>query len=103
MQQLPATDVKVGGGDVERVAFVIGQEGVEDIGHFVLLVVDDEWDDHDLVLLISFFCDFCVYCDFCVKYMVQLVLILRGNFLALVACLITFHQQIVLWRLSPNQ
>jgi hypothetical protein len=23
---------------------VVAQEGVQDIGHFVLLVVDDEWD-----------------------------------------------------------
>jgi len=87
MKQLPATDVKVGGGDVKRVAFVIGQEGVEDIGHFMLLVVDDEWDVHDLVLLISFFCGLCVYRDLCFKNMVQLAPILRGNFLVLVACL----------------
>ena len=55
MKQLPATDVEVGGGDLERMTFVIGQGCVEDIGHFMLLVVDDEWDGHDLVLLISFF------------------------------------------------
>jgi len=25
---------------------VVAQEGVEDVGHFVVLVVDDEWDGH---------------------------------------------------------
>ncbi len=52
-QELPATDVEVGGGDVERVAFMIGQEVVENVGHFVPLVVDDERDGHSSILLIS--------------------------------------------------
>jgi len=43
---LPASDVEVGGGYVERVAPVVVQEVVEDVGHFMLLVVDDEWDGH---------------------------------------------------------
>ena len=43
---MTATDVEVGGGDVERVAFVMAQEVVQDIGHVVLLVVDDEGDGH---------------------------------------------------------
>ncbi len=47
-QELPATGVEVGGGDVERMAFMIGQEVIEDVGHFVLLVVDDEWDGHEI-------------------------------------------------------
>src|SRR5205807_9601565 len=45
-QELPATDVEVGGGYVERVSPVVAQEVVEDVGHVVLLVVDDEWDGH---------------------------------------------------------
>ncbi len=53
-QQLPATDVEVGSGDVERVAAVLGQKVVEDAGHFVLLVVDDEGDGHNSILLILF-------------------------------------------------
>ena len=51
---MPTTDVEVGGGYVERVAFVVTQEVVEDVGHFMALVVDDEWDVHDVALLISF-------------------------------------------------
>jgi hypothetical protein len=45
-QQLPAIDVEGGGGYIERVAFVVKQKIVQDIGHFVLLVIDDEWDGH---------------------------------------------------------
>ena len=41
---MPASDVEVGGGYVERVSPVVVQEVVEDVGHVVLLVVDDEWD-----------------------------------------------------------
>jgi hypothetical protein len=41
---LPAANIEVGSGNVERVSFVPGQEVIEDTGHFVLLVVDDEWD-----------------------------------------------------------
>ena len=43
---MPASDVEVGGGYVERVSPVVVQEVVEDVGHVVLLVVDDEWDGH---------------------------------------------------------
>jgi len=43
---LPASDVEVGGGYVERVAPVVVQEVVEDVGHVVVLVVDDEGDGH---------------------------------------------------------
>ena len=43
---MPTTDVEVGGGYVERVAFVVAQKVVENVGHVVLLVVDDEWDGH---------------------------------------------------------
>ena len=41
---MPASDVEVGGGYVERVSPVVAQEVVEDVGHVVLLVIDDEWD-----------------------------------------------------------
>ncbi|HEX6557283.1 MAG TPA: hypothetical protein VF026_31255 [Ktedonobacteraceae bacterium] len=41
---MAATDVEVGGGDVERVSPVMAQEGVENVDHAVLLGVDDEWD-----------------------------------------------------------
>src|SRR5439155_12495225 len=34
--------------NVERVSFVPRQEAVEDTCHFVLLVVDDEWDGQSL-------------------------------------------------------
>jgi hypothetical protein len=44
---LPASDVEVGSGYVERVAPVV-QEVVENVGHVMLLVVDDEWDGHDV-------------------------------------------------------
>src|SRR6266571_7169214 len=47
-QELPASDVEVGGGDVERVTVVLGQEIIENIGHFILLVVDDEGDGNNL-------------------------------------------------------
>ena len=43
---MPASDVEVGGGYVERVSPVVVQKVVEDVGHVVLLVVDDEWDGH---------------------------------------------------------
>jgi hypothetical protein len=45
---LPATDVEAGGGYVERVSPVVVQEVVEDVDHVMLLVVDDEWDGHDV-------------------------------------------------------
>src|SRR5260221_4809654 len=44
VQQVPVADVEVGGGYVEGMAVVLLQEGVEHVGHFVLLVVDDEGD-----------------------------------------------------------
>src|SRR6266705_5585550 len=44
VQQLPAADVEVGGGNVEGMAVVLLHKGVEHISHFVLLVVDDERD-----------------------------------------------------------
>ena len=50
---MPASDVEVGGGYVERVAPVVAQEVVEDVGHVVLLVVDDEWDAGHKVASIS--------------------------------------------------
>ncbi len=34
----------------ERCGFVMDQEVVEDIAHFVLLVVVDKWDGHSCVL-----------------------------------------------------
>src|SRR5579884_65501 len=45
-QELPAANIEIGGGNVERVAFMVGEKRVEDVGHFMLLVVDDEWDVH---------------------------------------------------------
>jgi hypothetical protein len=45
---LPAADVEIGGGDVERMTFVMAQDVVQDIGHCMSLVVDDEWDGQDL-------------------------------------------------------
>jgi len=45
---LPASDVEVGGGYVERVSPVVVQEVVEDAGHVMLLVVVDEWDGYDV-------------------------------------------------------
>ena len=45
---MPASDVEVGGGYVERVSPVVAQEVVEDAGHVMLLVVYDEWDGHDV-------------------------------------------------------
>jgi hypothetical protein len=47
-QERPAADVEVGSGNFERAAIVLGQEIVEDNGHFVLLIVDDEWDGQGL-------------------------------------------------------
>jgi len=32
----------------------MAQEVVQDVGHCMLLVVDDEWDGHNVALLISF-------------------------------------------------
>ena len=41
---MPASNVEAGGGYVERGSPVVAQKVVEDVGHVVLLVVDDEWD-----------------------------------------------------------
>ena len=41
---MPATDVEVGGGYVERGSPVGVQEVIENVGHVMLLVVEDEWD-----------------------------------------------------------
>ena len=52
-QQMSPVDIEVGSGYVEGMAFVLEQEVIQDIGHCMLLVVDDERDVHNLVLLIS--------------------------------------------------
>ena len=60
-----ASDVEAGGGHVERVSPVVAQEVVQDIGHFMLLIVDNERGGHDVAsncatemcLISVLFCD----------------------------------------------
>lgn len=39
--------VEIGSSNVECMAFVVCQKTVKHIGHFMFLVVDNEWDGHD--------------------------------------------------------